>query len=83
MPSLGPDLNPIENEWSDMSKIIYDKRKQYRNTCKLKTAILSACLKIPLKNRKLCSWNTKQDVGCFKRKGAKINKWVSCHKHDK
>ena len=57
-----------------MSKIIYGKRKQYRNTCELKTAILSACLKIPLKNRKLCSWNAKQDVGCFKRKGAKINK---------
>ena len=30
-PPLSPDLNPVENLWADMSRIIYREGKQYNN----------------------------------------------------
>ena len=39
-PSLSPDLNPIENFWSQMAKNIYEGGRQYANVETLKAAIL-------------------------------------------
>ena len=41
-PAKSPDLNPIENLWGDMVRVVYAGGKQYDNVDALKTAILKA-----------------------------------------
>jgi transposase len=40
--SLSPDLNPIENLWGDMSRVVYSGGKQYSSIEKLKEVIMRA-----------------------------------------
>ncbi|KAF9745489.1 Transposable element Tc3 transposase, partial [Nosema granulosis] len=37
-PALSPDLNPVENIWSDMSRMVYSNGQQYHTIQSLKTA---------------------------------------------
>lgn len=46
-PAKSPDLNPIENLWSIMSRKVYEGCKQYKNVQELKTAIGVAWKAIP------------------------------------
>ena len=71
-PSLSPDLNPKENMWSDMSKIIYGEGKQCRNTCELKTAILLACLKISLEKKNYVAGMQNRMLVVSKERGLKL-----------
>ena len=41
-PPLSPDLNPVENLWVDMSRMIYRYGKQFNNIQDLHSAILVA-----------------------------------------
>ena len=47
-PSLSPDLNPIENLWGDMVRIIYAGGMQYEDLPELRVAILRAWDEIPV-----------------------------------
>jgi hypothetical protein len=46
-PAKSPDLNPIENMWSIMSRKVYDGGKQYNSTQELTVAIHRAWNEIP------------------------------------
>lgn len=47
-PSISPDLNPIENLWGILSRLVYnDGKKQFNNIVELKAAILNAWRLIP------------------------------------
>jgi len=41
-PVCSPDLNPIENIWGQLVRIIYAENKQYKTVAELKKAILDA-----------------------------------------
>jgi len=41
-PVCSPDLNPIENIWGQLVRIIYAENKQYKSVAELKQAILAA-----------------------------------------
>ena len=45
-PACSPDLNPMENVWRLLVKLIYNNVRQYRSVQDLKTAIMEACDKI-------------------------------------
>ena len=49
-PPLSPDLNPVENLWADMSRIIYRDGKQYNNIQDLHSLILVAWSSITPEN---------------------------------
>ena len=49
-PPLGPDLNPVENLWADMSIKIYRDGKQFNNIQDLHSLILVAWSSIRPKN---------------------------------
>lgn len=73
--ALSPDLNPVENIWSDMSRMIYDNGKQYSSLQKLQTAILVSWASIP--DERLISYVKGMQDGMFeviKNKDDKINK---------
>ena len=38
-PPLSPDLNPVENLWADMSRMIYRDGRQYNNTQNLQSSL--------------------------------------------
>lgn len=46
-PACSPDLNPIENLWEYLVKVIYAENRQYQSVNELKTAILTAWNNIP------------------------------------
>lgn len=74
-PALSPDLNPVENIWSDMSREIYSNGKQYNSLNELKNAILIAWATFP--EEKLISYAKsmkKRMLDVIKNKGAKIDK---------
>jgi transposase len=50
-PARSPDLNPIENVWSAMSRMVYADGKQYSTIDELKTAILCAWARISAEYR--------------------------------
>ena len=41
-PALSPDLNPIENIWGILSRMVYDGGRQFEDVNSLKNAILIA-----------------------------------------
>ncbi|KAF0711309.1 hypothetical protein AaE_012241 [Aphanomyces astaci] len=41
-PARSPDLNPIENLWSTMSRVVYNNGRQYQNVAELRAAVLLA-----------------------------------------
>jgi hypothetical protein len=41
-PACSPDLNPIENIWGQLVRIIYAENKQYRTVVELRKAIFDA-----------------------------------------
>jgi len=45
-PSKSPDVNPIENLWGSLVRVVYENGKQYDNVTKLKEAILKAWDKV-------------------------------------
>jgi len=47
-PACSPDLNPIENIWGQLVRIIYAENKQYTTVAGLKKAILAAWNQLPL-----------------------------------
>ncbi|POM72289.1 Putative retroelement [Phytophthora palmivora] len=47
-PSKSPDLNPIENLWSIMSRRVYSNGKQFESVLQLKTALYEAWGAIPI-----------------------------------
>ncbi|GMG18277.1 unnamed protein product [Phytophthora fragariaefolia] len=47
-PSKSPDLNPIENLWSIMSRRVYPNGKQYENVPQFKAALFEAWESIPI-----------------------------------
>jgi len=47
-PSRSPDLNPMENLWSELTHRVYGHGRQYRNKRELETAIHEEWSKIPL-----------------------------------
>lgn len=47
-PACSPDLNPIENIWGHLVRIIYEGNRQYDTVDQLKTAILTAWNKLGL-----------------------------------
>lgn len=46
-PARSPDLNPIENCWGYLTRIIYADGRQYSTVEELKTAIASAWANMP------------------------------------
>lgn len=74
-PALSPDLNPVENIWSDMSKIVYSNGRQYNSLQDLNTAILLAWALIPQENLRLYAKGMqKRMTDVLKAKGGKIDK---------
>jgi hypothetical protein len=47
-PACSPDLNPIENIWGQLVRVIYAENKQYRTADELKQAILAAWNRLSL-----------------------------------
>ncbi|CAF2149472.1 unnamed protein product [Rotaria magnacalcarata] len=54
-PSLSPDLNPIENLWGILARMVYAEGKQFRTKEQLKTAILKSWEKSTSNNSGLWS----------------------------
>jgi len=46
-PALSPDLNPIENLWGILSRVVYDGGKQYESVAELEKAVRAAWDSIP------------------------------------
>lgn len=51
-PACSPDLNPIENIWGQIVRIIYAENKQYSTVAELKKAILAAWNSLSLQTLK-------------------------------
>jgi len=47
-PSRSPDLNPMENLWSELSRRVYAHGRQYRSKVELEAAIHAEWANIPL-----------------------------------
>jgi len=74
-PAKSPDLNPIENAWSQLARIIYDNgRKQYDSLEALKEAILSAWEQLDMGYiERVINSVPKRLVKCIRAKGDKID----------
>ena len=46
-PPLSPDLNPIENLWGWLTRIVYAQGRQFSSVTELKSAIVSAWSEVP------------------------------------
>ena len=72
---LSPDLNPVENLWADMSRMIYRDGKQYNGIQDLYSAILAVWSSITHEKLfKYVSGMQKRMIDVVKEKGDKINK---------
>ena len=72
---LSPDLNPVENLWADMSRMIYRDGKQFNNIQDLHSAILVAWSSITPENLlKYVNGMQKRMIDVVKGRGDKINK---------
>lgn len=47
-PAKSPDLNPLENMWGILARMVYENGKQYYSVSELRAAILKAWDKIPI-----------------------------------
>ena len=73
-PPLSPDLNPVENLWADMSRMIYRDGKQFNNIQDLHSAILVAWSSITPENLlKYVNGMQKRMIDVVKESGDKIN----------
>ena len=74
-PPLSPDLNPVENLWADMSRIIYRDGKQFNNIQDLNSAILVAWSSITPENLfNYVNGMQMRMIDVVKERGDKINK---------
>ena len=74
-PPLSPDLSPVENLWTDMSRMIYRDGKQFNNIQDLHSAILVAWSSITPENLiKYVNGMQKRMIDVVKERGDKINK---------
>lgn len=74
-PALSPDLNLVENIWSDMSKVIYGHGKQCNSLQELNTAILIAWASMPdVKLSNYINGMQKRMLELILKKGDKIIK---------
>ena len=70
-----PDLNPVENLWVDISRMIYRDGKQFNNIQDLHSAILVAQSSITPENLlKYVNGMQKRMIDVVKERGDKINK---------
>ena len=70
-----PDLNPVENLWTDMSRMIYSEGKQYNNIQDLHSAILVAWSSIIPENLlNYVNGMQRRMIDVVKKRGDKINK---------
>ena len=73
-PPLSPDLNPVENLWADMSRMIYRDGTHYNNIQDLHFAILVAWSSITPENLfKYVNGMQKRMIDVVKESGDKIN----------
>lgn len=74
-PSKSPDLNPIENAWSELARMVYDNgRKRYDSLEALKAAILRAWDELDMTYiERLIKSMPKRFEQCIRAKGDKIN----------
>jgi transposase len=74
-PARSPDLNPIENAWSQLARIVYDDgRKQYDSLGALKKAIQRAWFELDMGYiERLIKSMPKRFEKCIRAKGEKIN----------
>jgi len=73
-PSYSPDLNPIENVWSYIVKIIHESGRQFHCIDGLKEAILAAWSAIPLTYfQRLVSSMNNRVAEVVSKKGASTN----------
>ena len=47
-PTRSPDMNPIENMWGELTRLVYANGKQYQNVLELQNGINSALGKIDI-----------------------------------
>ena len=47
-PTRSPDMNPIENMWGELTRLVYANGKQYQNVLELQNKINSALRKIDI-----------------------------------
>ena len=74
-PPLSPDLNPVENLWADMSRMIYRDGKQFNNIQDLHSAILVAWSSITPENLfKYVNVMQQHMIDVVKERDDKINK---------
>lgn len=72
-PALSPDLNPIENVWGVMARLVYKHGRQYTSVGELKDAILAAWDDISVELlAKLAGSMTARCIAVVRSKGAKI-----------
>ena len=70
-----PDLNPVENLWTDMSRMNYSDGKQYNNIQDLHSAILVAWSSIIPENLlNYVNGMQRRMIDVVKKRGDKINK---------
>ena len=70
-----PDLNPVENLWTDMSRMNYSDGKQYNNIQDLHSAILVAWSSIIPENLlNYVNGMQRRMIDVVKERGDKINK---------
>lgn len=76
-PALSPDLNPMENVWSELSCNVYNNGKwQFYNTTQLKKQILEEWEKLPTSYfSNLVQSMHKQMISVIELKGDKIPYW--------
>jgi len=73
-PPLSSDLNPVENLWADMSRMIYRDGTHYNNIQDLHFAILVAWSSITSENLlKYVNGMQKRMIDVIKERGDKIN----------
>jgi len=73
-PAHSPDLNPIENLWAMMARIVYLNGRQYANVAELTTAILAAWDSIEQGTlRKLIESMPRRCIEVIEKKGDKTH----------
>ncbi len=73
-PSISPDLNPIENLWGILVRLVYPNGRQYNTVPELKRAILDAWSQIESSIlKKLVESMHKRLIEVLKKNGQKVH----------